>query len=225
MSKLTVLLLFFCLSQAVPMKADEHKHHQRMGSHGMVLFSDGDRLFASHLPLYQAPHDYQLIYEVELQSQEKLIAQLISGEQTEEHMLTLLPEHFDLNKLIEGESITLNATVFKGHFERGGKPWLSEQEVFFKKPLYRRQLTGNVSANAEPNQWHSILLSEQRLLFVHLIGPAPSFDAIYLAEQCQLKESAKTSIEYSFENAELVANFRQCHSQKALYVEFQDFKG
>ena len=74
----------------------DHKHHTRVGSHGMVLFTDGAELYASHLPLYYSPHDYQLIYTVVSQHKAKLIAYLQAGSTSHGNMVTLLPENLIL---------------------------------------------------------------------------------------------------------------------------------
>src|SRR5262245_51746495 len=38
----------------------------RVGSHGMVLFGTRGRGYLSHIPMFQAPHDVQAIFEVEM---------------------------------------------------------------------------------------------------------------------------------------------------------------
>lgn len=34
------------------------------GTHGMALFGGKDALYTSHLPMFHAPHDYQLVLQV-----------------------------------------------------------------------------------------------------------------------------------------------------------------
>ena len=73
------LLGFLCaalavvlLSHGFAVQAEEHDHHSYFGSHGMVLTqSPKGQWLASHMPLYVAPHDYQIIYTVEI-SDERL---------------------------------------------------------------------------------------------------------------------------------------------------------
>lgn len=44
--------------------ADAHDHS--FGTHGMVLFGGREALYASHLPLFRAPHDHQVVLQVRL---------------------------------------------------------------------------------------------------------------------------------------------------------------
>ncbi len=41
--------------------APSHQHGSTMGVHGMVVFGGRDGLYASHLPLFRAPHDRQIV--------------------------------------------------------------------------------------------------------------------------------------------------------------------
>ncbi|BDX05500.1 hypothetical protein [Planctobacterium marinum] len=210
--------------QADNVKTDEHAHHLRIGSHGMVLFTDGHHLFASHLPLYQAPHDYQLIYQIKMAREAQYIGYLTSQENTTEHsaVLTLLPEDFDLNRLIEGESFSLEATVFQGHFERGGKRW-AQDTVEFEQLIYRRHLSGSLPESAPVTQWQVIPLPSKRHLLVHQIRKAPSFDAIYLGDNCIEPPESPLNVWVAKENQSLTVDIRHCQHHHPLYIEFQDF--
>lgn len=68
-----------------------HLTHSRIGSHGMVLITDGIKLYASHLPLYHKPHDYQLLYQISTKHQSEIINQL-----QQHKTITILPDKFDL---------------------------------------------------------------------------------------------------------------------------------
>jgi len=65
-----ILLLFILWSSAALASAPQHnahnthKTHSYVGFHGMALILAGDKVLASHMPLYAPPHDYQIVYEV-----------------------------------------------------------------------------------------------------------------------------------------------------------------
>ncbi|XQF94061.1 hypothetical protein ACOBV9_22200 (plasmid) [Pseudoalteromonas espejiana] len=65
-----ILLLFILLSSAALANTpphnshSTHKAHSYVGFHGMALILAGDKVLASHMPLYAPPHDYQIVYEV-----------------------------------------------------------------------------------------------------------------------------------------------------------------
>jgi hypothetical protein len=49
--------------------ASVHSGHEHPAVHGMLVVGEG-QLFLSHLPMFHAPHDYQIIMEVRLRGDE-----------------------------------------------------------------------------------------------------------------------------------------------------------
>lgn len=88
----------------------------------MVLFGEPGRVFASHLPLYRHPHDWQVVLELDPigeSAPQQVHALLAAG-----GLLTLEPERFDLWRLKPGARDPLwqfRAALYRGHFERGGE--------------------------------------------------------------------------------------------------------
>ena len=62
----------------------------RHGLHGMLLFSDGDALYASHLPMFHAPHDVQLIFRFTL-ADKKIESELVKALDANKPYWTLAP--------------------------------------------------------------------------------------------------------------------------------------
>lgn len=108
------------------------------GVHGMVLFGEPGRVFASHLPLYRHPHDWQVVLELQPVSDagQKLTNALLE----QGGLLTLEPERFDLWRLKPGASDPLtrfSAMLYRDHFERGGEQvqafdWLVKRTWIFE---------------------------------------------------------------------------------------------
>ncbi len=207
-----------------------HKNHKRVGSHGMVLFTDGAELYASHLPFYYSPHDYQLVYTVGSPHKAKLITYLQAGSTSHSNMVTLLPENFDLNKLVDGEKFSIPAQFYRGHFERGGTKWLGKSELTFEKLLFKRRLVkqykptlsdeGSVKDNLG-EKWTSIGLGD-KLLYIHLIGERPSFDALFIVGDCQ-ETSGSKPVESVPSKDQIKKIFSHCGTPGLVYFETQDF--
>lgn len=157
--KSVVAILLLLISSVSQAGKHQHTEGSRMGSHGMAMLTDGEHIYASHMPLYFAPHDVQLIYKVSLfqkadalkknnATKEKGIPEEKYALQQKESVLnalsnklvTLLPENFDLNLLINGESMEVTAKIYDGHFERGGKVWFENVVIKFESQIYKRML-------------------------------------------------------------------------------------
>lgn len=220
------------LKPSAPLHSD-HKSHDMTGSHGMVLFTDGVELYASHLPLYYSPHDYQLIYKVESTHKAKLIRylrQANANSSSTGNMITLLPAHFDLNKLIDGERFSISSQLYKGHFERGGTNWLDESEITFAKLLFKRRLShqykpayadGDIHQKSFDENWTSISLGDKQL-YIHHVSERPSFDALFVVNGCQ--KTAENEVSKSVPSvAQIQDTFTHCDAPKLVYFETEDF--
>lgn len=200
-------------------------HSTRHGHHGMALFSDGQSLFASHLPLYKSPHDYQLVYHVETDHKKQLIKHL------EKDMLTILPQHFNLNTLIEGKSLTINTTIYEGHFERGGQKLFEDDGFTFHKQIFKRQIS-DLNANTLTERFFLIEMdNSHKQLAIHAIGPRPSFDMIALItnKNCPVKKHKNNKeLQLKMKNKDHLNEadnlLDQCGQNDILYFETQDFK-
>jgi hypothetical protein len=142
--------------------------------HGMVLF--GDKInYVSHLPMFHAPHDYQVILQVKL-SQTHGVLTLQNFENAKAQGLTeftLAPLPMDLTKVMSGELTSFQANLFQGHFEKNGKD-LGLVTVNVLKTIVSSKLDPQ---QTEKNQY--VLFGEQGEYFAaHLINGKPSFDSI-----------------------------------------------
>lgn len=161
--------------------APSHAH----GVHGMVLFGEPGRVFASHLPLYRHPHDWQVVLEltpVRESASQQVDTLLAAGD-----LLTLEPERFDLWRLKPGASDPLQqfqARLYRGHFERGGEAievgdWQVKKTWVFEQVRIRPDVTpghryfriGNYGMGENARLW-----------LVHKIERVPDTDQI--AEAC-----------------------------------------
>ncbi|OKY27148.1 hypothetical protein [Thalassotalea sp. PP2-459] len=188
-----------------------------VGVHGMVLVSQGSRVFASHLPLYQKPHDMQILYKIET----KQVSFLNLVRDAE--LVTIKPEPFNLQRLERGEELTVLADVYLGHFERGGSLVYENHPIVFAKKLYARKLE-NLAESGLWKEYDSVTLRKNERIYIHKIQQPPSFDHLIfvdLSGACAQKFKTSTQIPTS---GELTYKFINCGTMKPLYYETKDFE-
>jgi hypothetical protein len=101
----------------------EPAHAPTWGEHGMVLFGGRDGLFASHLPMFHAPHDYHVVIALQV-ADPKIESEMRRRLAEKPALWTLVPEEFELARLAPGAKeplLRFKADIVEGHFERGGR--------------------------------------------------------------------------------------------------------
>ena len=187
MMRVTLVVLLACGSHTAPPPI-AHAH----GVHGMVVFGR-DHLFASHLPLYHAPHDWQVILEVapDAVSEPGRAPVARGGERTDNDiaakwraelgdapLVTFEPEPFDLIRLAPDAADPLrdvSGTVYRGHFERGGTAWQKVRLHIERVLLFRKV---DPHGSAAKSDYFAFGDGAESYL-VHAIGARPDVDEIY----------------------------------------------
>ena len=217
-----ILLFFILLSSAAHANTPQHDSHKTQsynGFHGMALILAGDKVLASHMPLYAPPHNYQIVYEVTTDDTHlKTIKNILNKAADEQEKITILPTKFDLNLLINKKTPTLNVTVFNGHFERGGNA-LFTTKLTFKNQLYVEKITTN---QAQKNVFALIKLTEQQGLVIHKIQSKPSYDSLSLVPLTMSKYNGKLKCDASISTA-LKSKLEACFKTVPSYLETKDF--
>jgi hypothetical protein len=146
--------------------------HHRTAVHGMLLFGDHAH-YLSHLPLFHAPHDYQVIIAADMP------AQLAN-----DTYYTFVPTPFALPDFI-ASPFHLRGDIVRGHFERGGTTIARDVEVA-PRVIYAHQLVAGGHSGARYLMFGTP--GEQYL--VHLIGGPPDFDQVVAVDGGDLDASA-----------------------------------
>ncbi len=143
-------------------------------THGMLLFGD-KTLYASHLPMFHAPHNYQYIFKLTLSHGEQTLSKFAEEKTNGQKLFTLVPEVMDLTKVMDGTKKDFQAEIYSGHFERGGTN-LGSIQVHVEKTI----LSAKLNANSAPQEFHEYLaFGENGEYFAaHIIKEKPNFDAI-----------------------------------------------
>ena len=147
------------------------------GRHNMFAFGR-DTVFLSHLPMFMAPHDAQLILEVALENADGSSLQAAWSRERESHpddrLYTMMPEKFALSTLYvpdPPERGSFRARFFRGHLERGGEPIpeLADVDVRITDVVYAKRF----DKRGRPDDLTYLLLGRGGELFLaHVISSA-----------------------------------------------------
>lgn len=152
--------------------------------HGMVIFgggAEGKTLYASHVPMFHQPHDFQAIFEISVSRPRVEVEKLYRAKAFKEGkqlLMTLKPKPFVLPALLSGKINSFTAEIYQGNFEDGGVKLLDGVTVTVNKIVHQHQL----KLSAEPVELTYLVLKDGYA--AHLIAAPNSFDEIV-----QLKES------------------------------------
>lgn len=163
LSRLLLLAAGLTLSSAA--RAD------RNGTHGMLLFGM-EGTYASHLPMFRAPHDAQVLLE---------LASDDTGckARSPDGIYTIEPEVFDLDRLAPDAKAPLTtfvAKLYQGHFERDGHVLMPECRFRILKVLHFAWL--DAQAQDGPINDYLVVGQGSERFLVRPIGGAPDMDRI-----------------------------------------------
>lgn len=156
------------MHQAGPGQADT------MGVHGMLLFGDSV-LYLSHLPMFANPHNFQVLLEVGF---EDGVREALTGDD----LYTFVPEPFAIVELAaEPARTSMEGTIFRGHFERGGQPIGDPVVADVQRVVHFRELDSD-AARAEDRELAYLCFGRAgRLHLAHEITARPDFDHLLTA--------------------------------------------
>jgi hypothetical protein len=150
---------------------------QPSATHTSLLLGT-NTFFMSHLPLYGAPHNFQIILRVELDAASTATLQadqLNSGSD----LYTFFPPQFRIsdlaNALRSGNTFDLDGSqIARGHIERGGVPIINNASITVTEALHFRVINAN---DTDPAESKYLLFGANGENFVgHLIAGRPDFD-------------------------------------------------
>jgi hypothetical protein len=170
----------------------DHHHGDTHGIHGMLVLGGqrtGDPLrspiYASHLPMFMPPHDFQVITRVTGDAASRyadFVAHFGSSD-----IYTFVPEPFSIDELDPSGDRTharksVGGRLFRGHFERGGSEIASDVSFAIEQVVhFRRFRRANAGAARGPLRY--LLFGERDAAFLaHLITAPPDFDQILSVE-------------------------------------------
>jgi hypothetical protein len=155
-----------------------------VGIHGMLLFGE-QRVYLSHLPMFDPPHNFQVLLQVTMSGGDSDPRSAYLGDRaaTGAKLYTFVPEEFPMLGLAgsfgQPPSVTsFGGTIFRGHFERGGSQLLTGVTATVDEVLYLEQLDGDAKP-FDGQELEYICFGQPGALFLaHKIQNRPSFDHI-----------------------------------------------
>ena len=174
--------------------ASATKHHSDSpdpaGVHGMLLFGE-KTIYLSHLPMFSRNiHRYQVILEVTL-TKTGGDAQAAYVQDRRKHPGTRIysfePDPFVLPELDpkNPQRSSFSGTIFRGHFERGGRPINENVVANVTRVIHFRQFDSQ--ATVLPQLEYFVFGKDQDLFLAHLITRPPDFDQVMSISQIDRK--------------------------------------
>ncbi|WP_052141258.1 hypothetical protein [Pseudoalteromonas piratica] len=222
-----ILSILFSFANAASAKNSNHQHKARVGLHGMLLFSDGHSLYASHLPMFHTPHDIQLIVRFELANKTNQIA-LKKALTNKRNYWTLAPERFDLNQLANTKKEGIwqfTADFYVDHFERGGKRQFSQQQVIVKEVIFRQQLNTLMPQNIQYVRLTPDNVSRQ--FYARVIEGKPGVDHLFWVNTAsKLAKEFSVNAASDLLNDQTIATLLKVNPNSVhnYYIEHSDLK-
>jgi hypothetical protein len=135
---LLCILMLFCCSITINAQHDKHiMSTDKPSTHGMLLLGS-EKIYASHLAMFHPPHNYQIIFELELSKADKQKYVIDKNKNPKYTTYTIEPETFVLPDMVNHPK-PFKVNLYRGHFERGGSQILKGitvkivEVVYFKK--------------------------------------------------------------------------------------------
>lgn len=210
------------------------QHHQinngdKPSTHGMLIFGK-EKIYASHLPLFHPPHDYQIILELELDktARQKFITD--QQQHPESVTYTIEPEKFVLPEKINSKG-SFKASVYRGHFERGGIKIATDVNIKITQVVYFKKLDPTATKDTGTD---FILFGNTKEQFAaHHISDKPDFEQIIQVKAItpvdakyvllSLNKESNNPVGVSGNTIE-TSDKKKVVLLKQLYLEFDDLK-
>lgn len=173
MKQFIAIWLFF---HSICGNAQHNMQHDkdRPSTHGMLVFGN-TTLYASHLPLFHSPHEYQVI--LELKCSKKTLNKFQSDKKHYPacNTYTIAPETFILPDML-AQPRPFKIKLYRGHFERGGVLIASDITVEIKQIIYYKKLAP--STPKMPDAAYIIFGNNKEQYAIHTLSNKPDFEQV-----------------------------------------------
>jgi hypothetical protein len=230
MKKYCLLYVLYLLVSGYTYAQHDHAamSTDKASTHGMLIFGT-NKIYASHLPMFRTPHNYQIILGLVLdaKAQQKFIADQKQNPQYTTY--TIEPEKFVLPDMIAKKG-TFKANLYRGHFERGGIKIADRITIKIVEVVYFKKFDANAAKQTEAS---FIVFGNSREQFaIHQISNKPDFEQILQVKTTISKFETVTfsannnPVGVSSNTITLKMNGKDADIilLKQLYLEFDDLK-
>jgi len=188
-----------------------------MGVHGMKLFNKGSSVYSSHMLSLESPNNVQVFYKIDIN--ELSLLQLVK----DADLVTIKPEPFNLQRLMRGEKVEVNADVYMGNYKKEGMLTYRGIKIIFDKKLFVK-VVDNPQESNNRQTYDIITLRNNERILVHQIQQPPSYEhIIYLADDvnCMTNFTASSAVP---KESEIHYKLTYCGAMKPLYYNAEEFQ-
>jgi hypothetical protein len=171
-----------------------HGSGEMASVHGMLIFGGGP-IYLSHLPMFRAPHDLQLIIEVEFVGAENPQEIYVKDHaRSGEKVYTWVPKRFVLSDLLDSSAgpPTMQGKIFRGHFEREGTAITGDVRCVVRRVIHSHRLSA--AGPRDSQLQYSVFGSPPKTFAAHRISGAPDFDQVISVELSAPATTADTIV-------------------------------
>lgn len=158
-----------------------HHDEDTVGRHGMLVFGE-EAIYFSHLPMFHAPHNFQVLLEVRL-GDAATEALFVDRRLHPAEVYTFDPDEFAIAELDPSGPVrpSIRGTLVHGHFERGGTPIATEVTAEVVNVVYFGKL--DIDAPRPDGELMRYLCFGRpgHLFLAHRIEGRPSLDHVVFA--------------------------------------------
>lgn len=213
-----LLLLFIC-GNAI---ANENEpppplDPEYMASYDMILVSKGTTLYAYPMPGYEKPHNQQLLYKVSTKTP-ALRFLVRDAEQ-----VTIRTKPFNLERLIRGEELEVTASVYMGHFDRGGMKIHEEALLSFDELLYHRNFE-EIKPSSIRQVYDPVKVGTDEYILVHRLQTTPTYDNLILFDHMVSCITEFTTSTPTPNIIQIYNRLNLCGPMKPLYYESENYQ-
>ncbi len=169
-----------------------------MGNHGMLVLGgrvEAGKIYVSHLPMFEAPHHFQGIWEVTFgeagDKQYRQAQQAVDrGGKPLHPYFTLRPTDNFLLRDLQETGASFRADIFARHFERSNqqpREILSDVEVTINNQVFFQELGKNLATVKFAE--YIVFGTPQERFLAHRIIHAPNYDQIVQIEARNMPET------------------------------------
>lgn len=162
--------------------------------HGMLIFGTGP-IYLSHLPMFRAPHDLQLIIEVEFSGADNPRETYVSDRaRSSEKVYTWVPKRFVLPDLLDSSAgpPSMQGKIFRGHFEREGVPITGDVRGVVRRVIHSHRLSAEGPRDSQLK--YVVFGSAPKTFAAHRISGPPDFDQVIGVELSAPATTADTIV-------------------------------
>lgn len=221
MTKIILSLFILSLSNIALAAEEEPKplpplNPKYMGIHGMKLFNKGSSVYASHMLTLKDPNNVQIIYKMDIN--ELSLLQLVK----DADLVTVKPEAFNLERLMRGEQVEVNADIYMGDYKKDGMLTYKGMKIAFDKQLFVKVIDKPEESNKR-QKYDVVQLRNNERILIHQIQQPPSYEhLIYLSDNVNCVTNFTASSAVPKEN-EIHYKLTYCGAMKPLYYNAEDF--